>query len=74
MANLCYNKDMKDVVTDFLVVQPSVSSGVASLIDLFGTDRYNMSESEEEADSKAIFSDWAMVGKDIQGSVDVAGK
>jgi hypothetical protein len=56
----------KNVQTDFLFAQPSFASGVARTLDLWGQfDEYNTSESPEEADSKAIASDWILVGQDI---------
>jgi hypothetical protein len=32
-------------------------------------DQYNTSQSEEEADSKALFWDWAMVGEDMRNAI-----
>jgi len=52
--------------TDFLVASPSFWSGMARVLDLGCTlPSYHMSETPEEADSRAIASDWANVGKDI---------
>lgn len=57
--------------TDFLVATPSLASGCARLFDWAGLfDSYNQSTSEEEADGKAIFADWAMVGWDILAAMN----
>jgi|AKZA01.1.fsa_nt_gi hypothetical protein len=52
--------------TDFLYAVPSFKSGVARILDFGGTlNVYNSSETEEDADYKAMYSDWYMVGKDL---------
>ncbi len=53
--------------TDFLFARPSFLSGVAKVLDLFGTfTRYNSSTTPDEADSRAIAADWGVVGQDLQ--------
>ena len=45
-------------MTDFLFAMPSFISGMGRAIDLGGTmTQYNFSETPEEADTRAIFSD-----------------
>jgi len=62
---------LKRVKTDFLFAQPSFSSGVARVIDLWGQfDEYNTSETPEEADARAIASDWMMVGQDLLDAIE----
>jgi hypothetical protein len=57
--------------TDFLFAQPSFGSGAARALDLYGTfDAYNTSTSEEEADERAIASDWLVVGKDMSEVIE----
>ena len=52
--------------SDYLFPMPGTLSGVARILDIGGTyTSYNRSETPEEADSKAIFSDWAIVGQDL---------
>lgn len=52
--------------TDFLFAAPGAWSGFARLFDIAGTfDRYNVSQTNEEADARALFSDWRMVGEDL---------
>ena len=52
--------------SDFLFSTPSFVSGAARVLDLYGVyDVYNSSSTDREADYKAIFSDWNMVGQDI---------
>lgn len=59
----------RDVRTDFLVARPSFWSGVGRVLDLWGKfDSYNVSEAAEEADMRALYSDWRMVGQDIRDS------
>lgn len=49
-----------------LYALPSIWSGTARLVDLGGVfDRYNYSSSNEEADQRALASDWAQVGHDL---------
>jgi hypothetical protein len=56
-----YNDD-----TCFLFATPSFLSGWAAVLDVAGTQNvYNESKTGQEADAKALASDWAVVGKDI---------
>jgi len=57
--------------TDFLFATPDFLSGFAAVLDIGGTlVNYNVSRDEREADLRALASDWAMVGEDIQYSVE----
>jgi hypothetical protein len=59
------------VKSDFLFAQPSFASGVARVFDLFGQfDEYNRSETPEDADARAIASDWIVVGQDIADAIE----
>lgn len=50
-----------------LCARPSFWEGVARLFDFGGTlNHYKYSKSEEEADYRAILSDWRNVGNDIK--------
>jgi hypothetical protein len=52
--------------TDFLFAQPSFVSGAARTLDMFATfNKYNISGTPEEADMRALESDWAIVGQDF---------
>ena len=54
-------------MNDYLFYRPSFFSGLARTLDLFGLyDDYNISQSGEEADAKAIYSDWKAVGADLK--------
>jgi len=45
--------------SDFLVASPSYASGVGRMMDWYGLyDLYNISRNGNEADAKAIYSDW----------------
>lgn len=53
--------------SDFLVATPSFASGAGRLLDWYGLyDLYNVSPNGLEADTKAMFADWRMVGQDLQ--------
>lgn len=57
--------------TDFLFPESSVVIGMGSVLNISG--RYydfNYSATEEEADRKAIASDWGMVGQDIEAKIE----
>ena len=57
--------------SDFLFAMPSTLSGVARSLDLGGTfDSYNSSQTGEEADRKALTSDWRSVGKDLHDAME----
>ena len=63
--------ETKDVRSDFLFAVPSVWSGVARLLDLFGKfDFYNVSQTPEQADARAIYSDWRIVGQDLRDATN----
>jgi len=54
------------VKSDFLVASPDFISGAARLLDWYGFyDSYNESRTGTEADAKAMFADWRVVGQDI---------
>ena len=58
--------------TDYLFAVPTFWSGVASAIDLFGVlDSYNNSPNEAEADARALYADWVIVGQDVAHAVRV---
>jgi hypothetical protein len=59
------------VKSDFLFAQPSFASGAARVFDLFGQfDEYNRSDTPDEADAKAIASDWIVVGQDLADAIE----
>ena len=61
--------------TGFLFASPSWLQGVASAMDLGGTLlEYNVSKTPQEADIRAIASDWAITGKDIQKAAEELAK
>jgi hypothetical protein len=56
--------------TGFLFADPGWVQGFASALDLGGTlVEYNVSSTPQEADIRAIASDWAITGKDIQTAI-----
>jgi len=56
--------------TDFLFTKQSFIRGLGSIGNLDGTILFNSSKTDEEADAKAIFSDWQMVGNDIRKAIN----
>jgi hypothetical protein len=59
-----------DEDTDFLFAYPGFLQGFATVLDLGGTlIEYNVSRTPQEADLRAIASDWAITGKDIQTAI-----
>jgi hypothetical protein len=58
--------------SDFLFAHPSFIEGVARILDFGNTlNEYNYSQSDDEADEKALFADWAMVGTDLQKAINI---
>ena len=56
--------------TDLLFPKTSFFVGLGSVGSIHGSYfEYNYSETEEESDTKAISSDWKMVGRDIQEAI-----
>ncbi len=52
--------------TGFLFANPGFLHGFAAALDIGGTlVEYNISTTPQEADARAIASDWAITGKDI---------
>jgi hypothetical protein len=57
--------------TDFLFATPSLWSGMARMLDIYGQfDSYNASETEETADAKALYSDFRMIGQDLKHAIE----
>ena len=59
--------------TTFLVAENDFLSGVSRVLDIASTRNkrvYNTSRSGDEADKKAIFNDWFMIGNDIRGAYE----
>jgi hypothetical protein len=58
-----------------LFAQPSFASGAARLVDLGGVfDKYNRSDTERQADERALGSDWATVGADLESALGRAAQ
>jgi hypothetical protein len=56
--------------SDFLFARPSALFGQSRFFDFSGSfDEYNTSESPDEADAKAMYADWAVVGETIESVV-----
>lgn len=60
----------KHPYSSLLFARPSFFEGMARIVDVRGNlNQYNCSETPEEADCRAIYSDWAAVGQDIRQTV-----
>jgi hypothetical protein len=58
-------------MTDFLFAMPSFVRGMGRVIDLGDTmTQYNNSSTPEEADVRALCSDWSIVGAEIRDSAN----
>lgn len=58
------------VQSDFLFAEPSFLSGASRLLDWYGYyDSYNSSRNGREADGRAMFADWRIVGQDINDAM-----
>jgi hypothetical protein len=57
-------------VTDFLFARPSFFEGMGRIIDFGGTmTSFNRSSTPEEADSRAMYEDWRVVGNDLRAAL-----
>jgi hypothetical protein len=53
-----------------LYARPSLCEGLARLVDIGGMlNEYNYSDSPQQADIRAILSDWEAVGVDIRAAI-----
>jgi hypothetical protein len=56
--------------TDFLAARNGYVVGAGSIFNIFGNYHYLcFSKSSQEADAKALASDWGNVGKDIKKAI-----
>lgn len=56
--------------TAILFARPSFIEGVSRIMDLTGTlSEYNQSETPQEADFNALWSDWCSVGSDLSEGI-----
>ena len=56
-----------EIRSDFLYAKPSFLEGVARLVDFGGIlNVYNFSRTGDEADARAMWMDWAVVGQDMR--------
>jgi hypothetical protein len=61
--------------TDFLCAAGSALIGAGSVFNLAGSYfAFNTAGTEEAADTRAIGSDWLMVGQDIRDALDRAAE
>jgi hypothetical protein len=50
--------------------EPSVLEGISRILDVgSNSQKYNNSNTENEADSRALKSDWQAVGNDLRSSI-----
>lgn len=71
--NIFTRRQIMNKKTTFLVAENDFLSGVSRVLDIASTRNkrvYNTSRSGDEADKKAIFNDWFMIGNDIRGAYE----
>lgn len=65
------NKRRLKYKTNFLLPKNDFLVGLGSVLNIAGSYfEYNYSESEKEADLKAMYSDWENIGNDIRKSTE----
>jgi hypothetical protein len=70
---LLYSEPVMD--SDFLFVRPSLFHGLARTLDLWGgLNFYNSSHTPSEADARAAWADWSVVGQELMRALDRATK
>ena len=58
------------IETSYLFATPSFISGLAMTLDMGSTlEQYNTSRTPDEADIKALQSDWRVTGADIRSAM-----
>jgi hypothetical protein len=68
-------KKIKKYRSDFLFVTPSFLVGAGSVLNIAGNYfKFNYSSTDEQADAKAIESDWGVIGIDIETATNEIGK
>lgn len=61
----------KKYQTDRLFTTSSFFTGIGSAISISGSYyEFNLSDSDSQADSDSIESDWSMVGDDIRAAIE----
>ncbi len=59
-----------ETYSDLLYARPSLMEGIARILDIGHTmNEYNGSHTGEEADTIAIWSDWAAIGQDFRDAM-----
>lgn len=59
--------------TDFLMPRSSYITGAGTVFNLAGSYYvYNTSNTPEEADAKALASDWQVIGNDLRNALKAA--
>lgn len=59
--------DPHDVRSTFLFAEPSFWAGMGRVFDLWGGfDLYAISRTPQEADFRALYADWRIVGQDMR--------
>lgn len=68
-------KEVRKFRSDFLFVTPSFLIGAGSVLNIAGSYfSFNYSLSDNDADEKAIRSDWGVIGGDIEVAISEIGE
>jgi hypothetical protein len=63
-------RDPHDVRSTFLYVEPSFLTGAGRIFDIWGGfDLYSISRDGQEADLRALYADWRVIGQDFRDVV-----
>jgi hypothetical protein len=66
---------MNRFATDFLTSTNTFWGGAGTILNIRGNYyKYNSSSTPAEADAKAIYHDWAMIGQDMKDAIDEGKK
>ena len=66
------NETKSGYSTLFLVTKPTMAKGTGSVFNIWGNYYgFNMSETEQEADRRALDSDWGMIGEDFRKALEL---
>lgn len=58
-------------LTFHLFARPSFLEGLCRILDLYSSLQvYNRDRTGVEADTRALYNDWQMVGRDIESSIE----
>ncbi len=72
-SSLILKNIRKSPTFELIKKQPSFLRGVVSVLGIRANieEKYNISQTDQEADSKAVHADWKAVGADLKKSISI---